>query len=135
MNKLLKIAIVILAGAFIYAVHFALGPTLLHLLARFYSEGTLPTDMSWRAGVTVSMAIIDFLAFGLVGFWIGRMWPSAGWTWGLWLAVFPAVAEILIFFTGVLYPLTMLAGFAAILAGGIAGSHIGASSRSRVAVT
>ena len=132
MNNILKRAVVILAGAVIYAVHFALGPTLLHLLARFYSEGTLPADMSWRAGVTVSMAVIDLLVFGIAGFLIGRMWPSGGWFWGLWLAVFPAVAEILLFFTGVLYPLTMLATFSATLAGGIAGAHVGATSRNEL---
>lgn len=130
MNNVLMKVVAVLLGAVVYAFDFLLGPTKLHLLARFYPETTMPTDMSWRVGVTITISVITFITFGIAGWAIGRLRPSGGWTWGIWLAVFPALAEgFLYFIDGVVYPLTLLASFAAVVAGGIAGAHLGASSR------
>ena len=127
MNKVLFRFVVVLAGAVIFVILFLLGPPILHLLSRFFPETTMPGDMSWRVTVTITFVVIDLIVFGIIGWIVGRVRPSGGWIWGLWIAVFPCLAQIAIIFAAdVLYPLTAIAQITASIAGAVAGAHLGA---------
>lgn len=126
MNKVLFRIVVVLAGAVATAVLFLLGPPILHLLHRFFPETTMPEDMSWRVAVTITFATVYLIVFGILGWIMGRVKPSGGWTWGLWLSIFPVLTECMfIFVLGVVYPLTALAAMTAAIAGAVAGSQVG----------
>lgn len=127
MNKILFRIVVVLAGAVTFVILFLMGPQILHLLSRFFPESTTPSDMSWRASVTITLAVVNLIVFGVVGWIVGRLKPSGGWTWGLWIAIIPMLATIAIIFSfDVAYPLTALASITAVIAGAAAGSHLGA---------
>ena len=126
MNKILFRIVVLLAGAVLTVVLFLLGPPILHLLARFFPETTMPEDMSWRVAVTITFAMIHLIVYGILGWIVGRVKPSGGWTWGLWLSIFPVLTGCaFIFVLGVVYPLTTLASMTAAIAGAVAGAHLG----------
>ncbi|MEO6050433.1 MAG: hypothetical protein ABIP78_03780 [Pyrinomonadaceae bacterium] len=127
MNKVLFRFVVVLAGAVIFVILFLLGPPILHLLSRFFPETTMPADMSWRVAVTITFVVINLIVYGALGWIVGHVRPSGGWTWGLWIAIFPALAQIAIIFAfDVLYPLTAVAQISANIAGAVAGAHLGA---------
>lgn len=126
MNKVLFRVVVVLAGAVAAVVLFLLGPPILHLLHRFFPETTMPEDMSWRVAITITFAMIHLIVYGVLGWIVGRVKPSGGWTWGLWLSIFPVLTDCaFIFVLGVAYPLTTLAAMTAAIAGAVAGAHLG----------
>lgn len=121
--------IVCAAGLLLYAVVFFAMPMILGLLRAAFpgvaAEGFHST--AWRTLVNVATVVISFVVFAVPGFFFGRKRPDGGWQWGLWLAVFPVIAEILLLtVVGVLYPMNILYSLLAIFAGGCLGAQLGA---------